>query len=65
MQSRHVYSLANETRGEYTATWMLVTNSPAFFQQPELVSHAFYPETLPGLRPWTDDFSSLLPVLHW
>lgn len=65
MQARHVYSLANETRGEYTSTWMLLTDNAAFFQQPELVSHAFYPETLPGLRPWTDDFSSLLPVLHW
>jgi len=65
MQARHVYSLANEARGEYTATWMLLTDNAAFFQQPELVSHAFYPETLDGLRPWTDDFSSLLPVLHW
>jgi hypothetical protein len=65
MQARHVYSLSNETRGEYTATWMLVTDNVAFFRQPELVSHAFTPDTLPGLRPWTDDFSSLLPVLHW
>lgn len=65
MQARHVYSLANDSRGEYTATWMLVTDNIAFFQQPELAAHAFYPETLPGLRPWTDDFSSLLPVLHW
>jgi len=65
MQARHVHSLANEARGEYTATWMLLTDNAAFFQQPELVSHAFYPETLDGLRPWTDDFSSLLPVLHW
>lgn len=65
MQARHVYSLANDSRGEYSATWMLVTENVAFFQQPELVAHAFSPETLPGLRPWTDDFSSLLPVLHW
>jgi hypothetical protein len=65
MQARHVYSLANDARGEFTATWMLVTDSLAFFQQPELIAHAFYPETLPGFRPWTDDFSSLLPVLHW
>jgi hypothetical protein len=65
MQARHVNSLANDARGEYTATWMLVTDNPTFFQQPELVSHAFDPETLPGLRPWTDDFSSLLPVLDW
>ena len=65
MQARHVYCLADEARGAYTSTWMLVTDNAAFFQQPELVSHAFDPETLPGLRPWTDDFSSLLPVLHW
>lgn len=65
MQARHVYTLAKEPVGEYTATWMLVTDDVAFFQQPELVAHAFYPDTLPGLRLWTDDFSSLLPVLHW
>lgn len=65
MEARHVYTLAREPVGEYTATWMLVTDNAAFFQQPELVAHAFYPETLPGMRPWTDDFSSLLPVLHW
>jgi hypothetical protein len=65
MEARHVYTLAKEPLGEYTATWMLVTDNAGFFQQPELVAHAFYPKTLPGLRPWTDDFSSLLPVLHW
>lgn len=65
MQARHVYTLANEPKGEYTATWMLVTDDAAFFQKPELVAHAFFPETRPGLRPWTDDFSSVLPVLHW
>ena len=65
MEARHVYSLANDARGEYTSTWMLVSDNRAFFQQPELVAHAFSPDTLPGLRPWTDDFSSLLPVLHW
>ena len=65
MEARHVYTLANSARGEYTATWMLVTDNAAFFQQPELVAHAFYPETKPHFRPWTDDFSSLLPVLNW
>lgn len=65
MQARHVYSLTNDGRGEYTATWMLVTDNAAFFEQPELVSRAFDPETIAGLQVWTDDFSSLLPVLHW
>src|SRR6185503_928454 len=63
MQARHVNSLANEASGEYTSTWMLVTDNQSFFQQPRLVAHAFYPETISGLQPRTDDFSSLLPVL--
>lgn len=65
MQARHVYSLANEQRGEFTATWMLLTDNAAFFLQPELVAHAFDPEQKPGLRVWTDDYSALLPVLNW
>lgn len=65
MQAKHVHSLASNATGEYTATWILVTDNKAFFLQPELVAHAFDAETLPGLRPWTDDFSSLLPVLTW
>jgi hypothetical protein len=44
---------------------MLVTDNAAFFQQPELVAHAFFPDTKPGLRVWTDDYSALLPVLRW
>ena len=44
---------------------MLVTADAAFFLQPELVAHAFYPDTRPGLRVWTDDYSALLPLLRW
>ena len=65
MQARHVYSLQNDRLGEYTATWMLVTDNADFFLQPELVAHAFVPETKPGLRLWTDDYSALLPLLRW
>jgi SAM-dependent methyltransferase len=65
MEARHVHSLANDRRGEYTATWMLVTDNANFFLQPDLVAHAFGPDTRPGLRLWTDDYSALLPVLNW
>jgi hypothetical protein len=65
MEARHVYTLANDARGEYTATWMLVTDNAGFFLQPELVAHAFDPDRRPGLRPWTDDYSALLPLLRW
>ncbi len=51
--------------GEYASTWMLVTADPSFFSLPDVASHAHIPETKPGLRVWTDDYSALLPVLRW
>jgi SAM-dependent methyltransferase len=65
MEVRHVHSMENNKRGEYNATWMLVTDNAAFFLQPDLVAHAFGPDTRPGLRLWTDDYSALLPLLRW
>ena len=65
MQVRRVHSLTNDDTGEFTATWMLVTDNPAFFQQPELLSQAFLSDPPPGHRVWTDDYSALLPFLHW
>jgi hypothetical protein len=51
--------------GEFSATWMLVCGDPAFFGQPAIFNHAHKAEAMPGLRVWTDDYSSLMPVLHW
>ena len=64
MQSRIVSSYANDARDEFTATWMLVSDNSAFFAQPEVLAHSS-PAPHSSLRPWTDDFSSLLPVLRW
>lgn len=65
MQARLVATPTNNTRGEYRATWVLVTNNAAFFAQP-LVSAAILPVLLkPGLQVWTDNYSSLLPILQW
>jgi SAM-dependent methyltransferase len=65
MEARHVHSLGKDSPGGYPATWMLVTDNAAFFLQPELVAHAFYPDTRLGIPLWTDDYSALLPVLTW
>jgi SAM-dependent methyltransferase len=65
MQARHVNSLSKDDPGAYSSTWMLVTDNADFFLQPELVAHAFFPDTKPGLRVWTDDYSALVPVLRW
>ncbi|MGB6742938.1 MAG: hypothetical protein WBE38_04705, partial [Terracidiphilus sp.] len=59
-----VSSLANEERGEFSANWVLVSDNTAFFAQPEVASAALPPAYKPGLRLWTDDYSSLLPLLR-
>ncbi len=65
MQSRIVTSYAVDARDEFTATWMLVSDNTAFFAQPEVLERSSPAPPNSSLRPWTDDFSSLLPVLRW
>jgi hypothetical protein len=65
MKSVAITTGSNDQRDEFTATWMLLSDNGEFFAQPEVARAGHQPEQIPGLRPWTDDFSSLLPVLHW
>jgi hypothetical protein len=65
LQASTITTGANDQRGEFTATWMLVGDNPDFFAQPDIASGFREPAKGRGLRVWTDDFSSLLPVLHW
>ena len=55
----------NEKLGEFASTWILLTDNAAFFALPEVAAHAHAPEEKPGLRVWTDDYSSLAPLLRW
>ncbi len=65
MQARVVDTPAQESRGEYRATWVLVTGNDGFFAWPEVAVLARRILAKPGLRVWTDDYSSLLPLLQW
>jgi spermidine synthase len=65
MDVRRVSSSENHERGEFTATWMLLTYNSSFFRQPEVASRVRQPTEDPKVRLWTDDYSSLLPLLHW
>jgi len=65
MKAVRVSSLANDERGEFSANWVLVSDNAAFFAQPEVAAAARPPVFKPGLRLWTDDYSSLLPLLRW
>jgi spermidine synthase len=64
MQARTVHSLADDPRGEFNATWVLVTNNDAFLTLPAIADHSHQTEQRAGLRVWTDDYSSLLALLH-
>jgi SAM-dependent methyltransferase len=65
MQARVVDTPSNDARGEYRATWVLVTDNAAFFSQPQVLPATLPVHRQPGLRVWTDDYSSLLPILQW
>ena len=64
LQSRLIETPSNDSDGSYRATWVLLTDSSAFFERPEIATAIEAVPTIPGLRPWTDDYSSLLPILQ-
>ena len=65
MQAKLVSSTADQQPGEFSASWVLVTDNGAFLNQPIVAAHAKPIRPSPGLRLWTDDYSALLPVLRW
>ena len=65
MRAVRVSTIEKPSRGEFNASWMLVSDNPAFFAQPEVLKAGRMPVVKPGLKLWTDDYSSLLPVLTW
>jgi spermidine synthase len=65
MQSWKIDSFTNESRGAYQATWVLVTENRAFLDSPAVQSKGVIVAPVTGLRLWTDDYSSLLPILGW
>ena len=60
-----VHSHGDEQNGLYFADWILVTDNQAFLRQPEVVNNAFPTLLRPDVRLWTDNYSSLLPLLKW
>ncbi|HEX4067504.1 MAG TPA: fused MFS/spermidine synthase [Acidobacteriaceae bacterium] len=65
MQARLVDTPSDDARGEFRATWVLLTNNQAFLSQPLVRATSLPVHLKPDLRVWTDDFSSLLPLLQW
>jgi len=65
MEARVIDTPSVDSRGEYRATWVLVTRNREFLENPEVAVKATPISPISGLRAWTDDYSSLLPILQW
>jgi len=61
---RDVYSPSNDERGEFRAEWILMVSGPTFFYRPEISPFTEYIIPKQNLRLWTDDYSSLLPLIR-
>jgi spermidine synthase len=65
MQAWVVSTGPAQQSGEFSSTWILVTADSSFFAQPELAAAGWSPKLRPHLKVWTDDYSALLPLIHW
>ncbi len=65
LEIRDVNSPSNEDRGEFRAEWVVMTADPTFFSRSEVSPYTEFIIPKPGLRLWTDDYSSLLPLIRF
>ena len=65
MTARVVDSPLDESLGAYRSTWVLVSNNTAFFDHVDVAAMALPVDPIPGLRTWTDNYSSLLPIIRF
>jgi hypothetical protein len=58
-------SPANNAEGAYRASWVLVSSDVDFLGQRAVIENAIPIPKVLGIRAWTDDYSSLLPLLKF
>jgi spermidine synthase len=63
LESLLVSSDGDDDIGVYSADWVLVTSNGDFLHRPEVRDAASKITPVPGLRLWSDDYNSLLPLL--
>jgi hypothetical protein len=54
----------NDDTGAFSSDWVLVTANEKFLALPEVADASAKIDLKPGLGLWTDDYSSLLPILN-
>lgn len=64
LQVAIVNTRADDEQGYYAADWALVTANGTFLGLPEVAAAIAEPDHR-SVRTWTDDYSSILPLLRW
>ncbi|MGZ4876291.1 MAG: spermidine synthase [Candidatus Angelobacter sp.] len=64
LQAVLVSTADDDDTGAFSSDWVLVTANEKFLALPEIAAASAKIEPRPGLRLWTDDYSSLLPILN-
>jgi hypothetical protein len=64
MTAMRVTNPPNDERGEFSSTWMLLTDNPNFFRVPDVAVRVHKPRVNSSVHLWTDDYSSLLTLLR-
>jgi MFS family permease len=65
LRALSVHSHGDEQNGYYYADWILVTANESFLRQPEVINNAYPTPTESNVRLWTDNYSSVFPLLKW
>ncbi|WP_158748740.1 spermidine synthase [Acidobacterium sp. S8] len=65
MRAIIVHSKADLYHGIFIADWILLTNNQRFLTQPKVTQASQPLLPRPGIDLWTDDYSSVLPILKW
>jgi SAM-dependent methyltransferase len=62
-EARLVESDDDDSRGLIGSTWMLISDHANVFNAGTLKGNATTIDPVPGMRPWTDDYSSIYTIL--
>lgn len=65
LQSRLINSPEDKQSGEFKATWVLVTGNQGFLDSADISSRGAMIHLEGEVQAWTDNYSSLLPLVRW
>jgi hypothetical protein len=63
MQAVRVIDHEDPTRDVFDSEWVLITDNARFLADPAVVRARLPIDVPAGLRRWTDDYSSLFPII--